>query len=36
MKMTKTQQEEKLSLGLMLASLMICNVGFFIFIAPYG
>ncbi len=30
------QQDEKLSLALMLISLMICNVGFFLYVAPYG
>jgi hypothetical protein len=34
--MTKTRPEEKLSLGLMVVSLLICNVGFFLYIAPYS
>ena len=36
MKTTKMQEEEKLSMALMLISLMICNVGFFLYAAPYG
>lgn len=36
METTNTQQKEKLSLVLMLVSLMICNVGFFLYVAPYS
>lgn len=35
MEKSKAQEKEKLSLGFLLATIVISNLGFFLFVAPY-